>query len=103
MNKTRLYFSLISMSLLLPISSGAYTADVDAGKVTATQCAVCHGVYGEGNGIPGSNIAGMDVDKFKKHLHDFKSGTRKNFMMERFVKRLSDQDIENLAAYFATK
>lgn len=103
MNKTRVHFSLISMSLLLLTSYGAYAADVIAGKVAATQCAICHGVYGEGNGIPGSNIAGMDADKFKKHLRDFKSGTRKNVMMERFVKRLSDQDIENLAAYYAPK
>jgi cytochrome c553 len=103
MNKTRPHFSVISMSLLLLTSSGVYAADVLAGKVTATQCAICHGVNGEGNGIPGSNIAGMDADKFKKHLRDFKSGARKNVMMERFAKRLSDQDIENLAAYFAPK
>ena len=103
MSKTRLCSSVISMSLFLLISSGAYAANVDAGKTTATQCAICHGVNGEGNGIPGSNIAGMDVGTFKKLLNDFKTGARKNVMMERFVKRLSDQDIENLAVYFATK
>ena len=103
MNKTRAHFGLICMSLLLLASSRAYAADVSAGEVTATQCAICHGVNGEGNGIPGSSIAGMDADTFKKHLHDFKSGTRKNVMMERFAKRLSEQDIENLAAFFASR
>lgn len=103
MNKTRMHFSFISLSLLLLTSSGAFAADIDAGRVTATQCAICHGVNGEGNGVPGSSIAGMDTDEFKKHLHDFKSGTRRNVMMERFAKRLSEQDIENLAAYFASK
>lgn len=103
MNKTRAHFSLISMSLLLLTSSGALAADVSAGRVTATQCAICHGVNGEGNGIPGSSIVGMDADQFKKHLHDFRSGTRRNVMMERFAKRLSEQDIENLAAYFASR
>ena len=103
MNKRRLYLSLISMSFILLISSGVYAADVEAGRVSATQCAVCHGAEGEGNGIPESKIAGMDIETFKKHLFDFKSGSRKNFMMERFAKRLSDQDIENLAAYFAPK
>ena len=101
MNKTPMHFSLISMSLLLLTSSGAYAADVLAGKVTATQCAICHGVNGEGNGIPGSSIAGMNADKFKKHLRDFKSGIRRNVMMQRFVNRLSDEDCENLAAYYA--
>ncbi len=103
MNATRLYVGIISLGSLLPISMGTYAADVSAGKVAATQCAICHGVNGEGNGVPGSNIAGMDVRTFKKHLYSFKNGTRKNFMMERFANRLSDRDIENLAAYFATQ
>ena len=103
MNKIRVHFSIISMSLLLLTSSGAFAADASAGRVAATQCAMCHGVNGEGNGIPGSSIAGMDADLFIKHLRDFKSGTRRNVMMERFANRLSDQDIENLAAYFAPK
>ena len=102
MNKARFYTS-ISMILLLTISSGVYAADIKAGKREATQCAMCHGVDGEGNGAPKSKISGMDIDTFIKHLHDFKSGTRKNVMMERFANRLTDRDIENLAAYYATK
>ena len=103
MNKTRLYIILVSMSFLLPISSGAIAADVDAGRVAATQCAICHGLEGEGNGAPKSKISGMDVDIFKKRLNDYKCGERKNVMMEKFTKTLTDQDIENLAAYYATK
>lgn len=94
---------LISMSLLILISTEAYAADIEAGRVVATQCAICHGVDGEGNGAPKSKIAGMDVDTFKKHINDFKCGERKNVMMERFTKNLSDKDIENLAAFYATK
>jgi len=103
MIKTRLYVILILMSLLQLVSGGAYAVDVEAGRVTSTKCAVCHGIEGEGNGIPNSCIACIEADKFKKHIKDFKSGTRKNFMMEKFVKNLSDQDIENLAAYYASK
>lgn len=103
MTKPRVHFCLISISLLLLTTSGAYAADVVAGELTATQCAICHGVNGEGNGIPGSSISGMDADEFKKHLYDFKSGKRRNVMMEMFVGRLSDEDIENLAAYYAPK
>lgn len=103
MNKRCFFPSLISMVLLLLISSGVYAADIKAGKREATQCAVCHGDNGEGNGAPKSKISGMDVDTFIKHLQDFKSGIRKNFIMERFAKRLTDRDIENLAAYYATK
>jgi cytochrome c553 len=103
MNKARLFFSLISMNLCLLISSGSYAVDVEAGRVTSTQCAICHGINGEGNGAPKSCISCIDVNTFIKHINDFKSGARKNVMMERFVKNLSDQDIENLAAYYSTK
>lgn len=94
---------LISMILLLLISSEVYSSDIQAGRREATQCAMCHGDHGEGNGAPKSKISGMDVDTFIKHLHDFKSGVRKNVMMEKFAKRLTDRDIENLAAFYATK
>ncbi|WP_455218462.1 c-type cytochrome, partial [Kaarinaea lacus] len=68
-----------------------------------TQCAMCHGVNGRGNGIPGSSIAGMDIEEFKQCLTDFKNGTRRNEIMRIFVNRLSDQDFENLAAFYATQ
>jgi cytochrome c553 len=103
MNKTSLYFILISMSLLQLTSTGAYAADLEEGRRAATQCAICHGVDGEGNGAPKSKISGMDVEVFIKRLNDYKCGERKNVMMERFTKNLTDQDIENLAAFYATK
>jgi cytochrome c553 len=103
MIKVRLFLFFVSISLFLLISSLANAADPDAGRVTATQCAICHGINGEGNGAPQSCIACIDADVFIKHINDFKSGVRKNVMMERFVKNLSDEDIENLAAYYATK
>jgi len=101
MNKTRFYFILIPVSLFLQTPSGVLAADLEAGRVAATQCAMCHGADGKGNGIPGSSIAGMNTEVFKKHLRDFKSGVRRNVMMQRFVNRLSDEDCENLAAYYA--
>ncbi|WP_455208670.1 c-type cytochrome [Kaarinaea lacus] len=105
MNKRRLCFSVISMSLCLFISSGGYAADADAdaGRVISTRCAICHGMDGEGNGAPKSKISGMDVDKFIKRVNEYKSGACKNVMMERFTKNLTDEDIENLAAYYSTK
>lgn len=103
MNSLRLRFFVISQSVLFPLLNASYAADVDAGRMTATQCAICHGSDGEGNGAPKSRISGMDVEVFIKHIHDFQTGTRKNVMMERFVKNLSDEDIENLAAFYAAK
>ena len=110
MNKSRLCSSMITICFTLITLSGAYgddkksySADIEEGRIVSTQCAVCHGQNGEGNGAPKSKISGMDVNTFIKHIHDFKSGARKNVMMKRFVGMLSEKDIVNVAAYYASK
>jgi cytochrome c553 len=103
MSIKQLCFSVFSMSLLLLISEGTYAIDVEAGRVVSTRCAVCHGIDGEGHGIPKSKISGMDVDEFIRLINLYKSSVRRNYMMESYTKDLSKEDIENLAAYYATK
>ena len=98
-----LCFSIISISLLLPISGEANAVDVEAGRVLATRCAVCHGVDGEGHGVPKSKISGMAIDKFIELVNFYKNGERRNYMMEKFTRKLSEADIENLAAFYAAK
>lgn len=89
--------------VVLVISNSIQAADVEAGRVKSTKCAICHGINGEGNGAPKSGIAGMDEEVFIKHINDFRSGARQNVMMQRFTKNLTDEDIANLAAYYASR
>lgn len=103
MNNSHSSFFMISLVLCLIIPGGLYAADLEAGRVVSTQCAICHGPEGKGNGVPKSCIAGMEVEKFIKIINEYKSGTRKNVMMERFAKNLTEQDVENVAAYYATR
>ena len=103
MKKIHLCFSIISISLFLLISGGTQAADVEAGRVKSTQCAICHGEEGEGNGAPKSKISGMNIDKFIERVNEYKSGACRNVMMQRFTQNLSEDDIANLAAYYATK
>ena len=103
MNIKQLCFSVFSISLLLLISEGTYAVDVEAGRVVSTRCAVCHGSDGEGHGVAKSKISGMAVDEFIKLINMYKNGVRRNYMMERYTKNLSDEDIENLAAFYATR
>ena len=92
----------VSMVLLLLSSAGYAAGDANAGKEKSATCTSCHGVDGKGP-EPNPNIGGMDVGKFAAAMKAYKTGKKKHAMMEMFSKKLSDQDIEDLAAYYAGK
>ena len=73
--------------------------DAAAGAAKAKRCVACHGAKGEGKGKTPA-IAGLPEDVLVKALHDYKSGARKNLMMKMITKKLSDQDMADLAAYY---
>lgn len=87
-------------------SAGAATAatpDLEAGKAKAIVCQACHGADGNAGTDPQyPRLAGQYRDYLARALHEYKKGERKNPIMAGFVATLSDQDIENLAAYFAS-
>jgi cytochrome c553 len=71
-----------------------------AGKDKSAVCAGCHGDRGQGI-APNPALAGKPEADLVKALKDFKSG-RVNSVMHGLMASLSDQDIENLAAYYAS-
>ncbi|MFQ5773634.1 MAG: c-type cytochrome [Kiloniellaceae bacterium] len=75
--------------------------DAAAGKAKAKSCVGCHGKDGKGK-RDNPPLAGKDAGELAKAMHEFKSGTRKNKMMNRLMKKLSEEDIANLAAYYAS-
>ncbi|MFQ5755316.1 MAG: c-type cytochrome [Acidiferrobacterales bacterium] len=88
-----------------PRIAGPATAQVTAGPVPAetlsARCASCHGADGLGAGtFP--PLAGKQADYLTRRLHDYKSGARQNPMMNMIAKPLSDQEIAQLAAYYAS-
>ena len=89
-----------SVTLLVLSSVGYAGGDANAGKEKASACTSCHGVDGKGS-EPNTTIAGMSVGDFKKAMDEYKSGKRNHAMMQMFAKKLSDQDVEDLAAYYA--
>ena len=74
--------------------------NVAAGKVQAFQCGGCHGDKGQGMG-PYPPLAGKPKASLVKALKNFRSG-KLNSVMHRLAASLSDRDIENLAAYYAS-
>ncbi|HEX9672552.1 MAG TPA: c-type cytochrome [Burkholderiales bacterium] len=75
--------------------------DPAAGKAKAAACAGCHGANGEGV-KPNPPIAGQPEAKFIQAMKDYKSGKRANPVMKTFAGQLNDQDLANLAAYYAS-
>ena len=89
------------MVLMLAISAVQAAGDVQAGKARAAACAGCHGANGEGVGTNPA-LAGKSEDQLVQAMKDFKSGKRDNAVMKAMVSPLSDGDMANLGAYYAS-
>lgn len=96
-----LSFWLIALSALLTFGCTA-EADIQAGKLAAVPCQACHGKDGIGLTPQTPNLAGQKELYLSTQLIAYRSGTRKNPIMSPLAKPLSDEDIANLAAYFAS-
>jgi cytochrome c553 len=83
-----------------PAWAGA--GDPDAGRLKARQCQVCHGYDGIGRNPEVPNIAGESVFYLTKQLRAFRSGERVHPQMSIVAKGLTDADIDDLAAYYAS-
>jgi cytochrome c553 len=88
---------------LIALAGGPAVAagDPAAGKIKAAGCVGCHGANGQGV-PPNPPLAGMSEAQFIQAIDDYKSGKRNNAMMKALSTPLSTQDIENLAAYYAS-
>ena len=96
---------VIILMFVLSLFAGNTQAEGNAtkGQELAEYCADCHGDDGLGD-EENPPIAGMDAANIRKQLADFKSGVRVDEyeMMVDTAADLSEQDIADLAAYFAT-
>jgi cytochrome c553 len=95
----------VMAALLAAIFGGgsiAHAADLAAGKAKAEICAGCHGENGISTTENIPSLAGQ-LDQFVQwQLVYFRAGSRKNEAMQPIVEQLSNEDIRNLGAYFAS-
>jgi cytochrome c553 len=75
--------------------------DVAAGKMKAAACAPCHGATGASPQDVSPNLSAQRMGYIVKQLKAFRDGSRKDAVMGPLSKGLTDQDIEDLAAYFS--
>jgi len=74
-------------------------------KRLITPCASCHGVKGEGGINETPALAGQEAYIFERTMQTYKQGTRQSDVhsaMRQIARQLSDVEIEQLAAYYAT-
>ncbi len=96
---------LATLLALLASLSGSLQADgtPEAGKEKAKVCEACHGPDGKSIAPNYPNLAGQHESYLVKALADYRAGRRTNPIMGPMAVNLSDQDIEDLAAWFASQ
>jgi cytochrome c553 len=92
---------LLASCLLATGVRDVRAGDIKTGLQKAMMCQACHGLDGLSKTPDAPNIAGQLEPYLIAQLHAFKSGERKSELMSVVVSSLSDEDIENLAAYFS--
>ena len=75
--------------------------DPKAGQTKAALCAACHGPAGISINPLWPSLAGQQEQYLIKQIRMFRDGEREEITMQPFVQNLSDQDIADLAAYYA--
>jgi cytochrome c553 len=76
---------------------------VQAGATKAAVCFACHGPDGNSQNPVWPRLAGQNAVYIAEQLHLFRAGTRQNPVMQPMAAGLSDQDIDNLAVFFAAQ
>jgi cytochrome c553 len=104
---------LTLLVLLIPLSAFA-AADIDRGREVAlglisgatprTACHTCHGADGAGDGSGAfPRLTGQSAWYLYKQLHDYASGARDNDIMAPIAKTLREQQMQDVAAYYAAQ
>ena len=93
----------VLMALAVPVQAAG---DPKAGQVKTSMCAGCHGIPGWRTAYPGvysvPKLGGQHADYIVAALKAYKSGERSHPSMKGIAASLSDQDMEDLAAYYAS-
>ena len=95
-------FWLIPLLCALAVPA-AQAGNAAKGKALAENCAGCHGADGNSVGTNFPNLAGQTAEYITHQLKLFRSGERKVDPMNDMAAPLSDQDIDDLAAHFASQ
>jgi cytochrome c553 len=95
--------SLALAAALAGVTVPASAADAAAGRTKAQQvCAVCHGQFGISTTPDAPHLAGQPAIYLSAQLRAYRDGKRRHEVMAVIAKPLGDEEIANLAAWFAS-
>ena len=95
--------SVVGILLAMSITPVFAAGDAGVGRAKAALCAGCHGDDGNSVNPEWPKLAGQGEAYLVKQLSNFKSGARKNPTMSGMAANLSDQDMADIAAFFASQ
>lgn len=98
---------VVAAGALLALAGGlvslpAAAQDAAAGRAKAAACAVCHGPLGLSSAPDAPNLAAQPAMYLAAQLRAYRSGARRHEVMGVIAKPLSDDDIQNLSAWYAS-
>ncbi len=96
------HYKIAFAIILGGFTAAAQAADISAGKARSTVCQGCHGSTGVSGSALFPSLAGQTGAYLEAQLKKFKAGERDNPTMNSIAKDLDDDDVQNLAAYFAS-
>lgn len=94
---------VVVISILSFVNVAQAQGDIEAGKTKSITCIACHGTDGNSPSNLYPKIAGQHATYLEKQLHAFKNGERQEPVMSAMAAILSDQDMADLAAYYAAQ
>jgi len=101
MNTTLL--RITTAAVLAAFAGAAAAADPAAGKQKIGVCMACHGENGKGTTPEYPNLGGQNEKYLVSALMAYKSGARDNPIMKPMAAMLSDDDVANVAAWYASQ
>jgi len=99
----RIFLAAMFALTLSSIAQAQQVGDAAAGSTTVIVCGACHGASGNDVVVPGAaKLGGQNQSYLFKQLQDIKSGAREITLMAGQLNNLSDQDLADIAAHYAS-
>ena len=104
MKRSAILFSSLLMAFSIVTANTTFAqGDVTAGATKVALCATCHGAGGNSQIAENPVLAGQNAKYIIKQIQDYQAGARENLIMTSMVANLSEEDIQDIAAYYESQ